>query len=119
MITTWAIAVLQDIFYINVNSETKAGRSAIFVSERPRCQEMLQTKIKSKGNEDVWVKIIFDENISLIVSFVYKHVIYDVIHFKNAFVSLLKNFKVCQNSAVLGDINKNYDKIQNSPTIDN
>ena len=28
------------------NSETKAGGSAIFVSERLKCQEMLQTKIK-------------------------------------------------------------------------
>ena len=43
------------------NSETKAGDSAIFVSERLKCQEMLQTKIKSKGCEDVWVEIVFNK----------------------------------------------------------
>ena len=55
------------------NSETKAGGSAIFVSECLKCQEMLQTKIKLKGWEDVWVEIVFNKNISLVVGSVYRH----------------------------------------------
>ena len=40
-------------------------------------------------------------------------------HFKNAFISILQNFKADQNYVVLGDININYNKIQDSPTIAN
>ena len=79
----------------------------------------MQTKIKSKGCKDEWVEIIFNKNTLFIVSSLYKHPTCDVIHFKNAFGSILKNFKAGQNYVVLGDINVNYDKIQNSPTIVN
>ena len=101
------------------NSKTKAGGSAIFVSERLKCQEMSQTKIKSKGCEDAWVEIVFIKNTSLIVGSVYRHPTSDVIHFKNVLVSILKKFKAGQNYAVLGDININYNKIKDSPTIAN
>ena len=107
------IASLRTLYHCN--SETKAGGSAIFVFKRSICQEMLQTKIKSRGCEDVWVKIVFNKNTSLIVGSVYRHPTCDVIHFKNAFVSILKNFNTGQNYVVLGDIN--YNKIQDSPTI--
>ena len=101
------------------NSETKAGGSAIFVSECLKCQELSQTKIKSKGCKDVWVEIVFNKNNSIFVGSVYRHPTCDVIHFKNAFASILKNFKAGQNYVVLGDINMNYNKIQDSPTIAN
>ena len=62
------------------NSETKAGGLTIFVFERPKRQKVLQTKIKSKRLEDVWVEIIFNKNISLTVGSKYRHRTKDVIH---------------------------------------
>ena len=80
---------------------------------------MLLTKNKSKGCEDVRVENIFNKYTLLIVDLVNRHPTYDVIHFKSAVVSLLKNFIASQNYAVLGDININYDKIQHSSAIAN
>ena len=65
------------------NSETKVGCLAVFVSERPKRQEMLQTKIKSKGCKDVWVEIVSNKNTLLIVGLEYRDLTKDVTHFKN------------------------------------
>ena len=81
----------------------------------------IANKNQIKRMRRFWVETVFNKNTSFIVGSVYRHPTCDVIHFKNAFVSILKSFKVGQNYLVLGDININYNltKLQDSLTIAN
>ena len=92
------------------NSKTRAGGSAIYVTDNLKCQQLCQIKIKTSGCEDVWVKINHGKNESLVVGSVYRHPHNDNKSFEDAFVNVIKSFKANQNYVVLGDYNINYDK---------
>ena len=58
------------LFYCN--SKTKAGRSAIYVSDVIKCKQ-LSIKINTDRCEDVWVELTLYQNKSLTVGSVYRH----------------------------------------------
>ena len=104
------------------NSDTYAGGSAIFVSNDIKCHQLSQIKVKTDECEDVWVELILDNKETLIVGSVYRHpnnTNKKIKLFEDAFVHVLETLKPNQRYLVLGNYNNHYDKIGESPTIDN
>ena len=79
------------------NSVTKAGGSAIHVSDRLTCSQLSQIKIKCNGCEDVWVKVNLNNNETLVLGSVYRHPNNIIKNFEDAFISVIKSFKSNQN----------------------
>ena len=104
------------------NSDTHAGGSAIYVSNDIKCHQLSQIKVKTDECEDVWVELILDNKETLIAGLVYRHpnnTNKKIKLFEDAFVHILKTFRCNQRYLVLGDYNIHYDKIGESPAIDN
>ena len=81
------------------NSNTNAGGSAIYVTDNIKCQPLSQTKMKVNGCEDVWIELTLENNDTLIVDSVYRHLIStinDLRTFEDALVSIIKSFKTNQ-----------------------
>ena len=96
------------LFYSN--SKTRAGGSAIYVTDNIKRQQLSQIKIKTSGCEDVWVEINLEKKESLVVGSVYRHPYNDHKSFEDAFVNVIKSLKANQNYVVLDNCNINYDK---------
>ena len=93
------------------NSSTKAGGSAIYESDKLNCIELALTKLKWDGCESVWIELKLNNNEALIVDSVCRHPKNVIRKFGEAFISIIKSFKINQNFIVLGDFNINYDKL--------
>ena len=102
------------LFYCN--SKTKAGGSAIYVSDVIECKQ-LSIIINTDGCEDVWVELTLYQNKSLIVGSVYRHLNYNIKPFEDAFVNVIKKFSLNQNYIALEDFNINYDNSTKSQNI--
>ena len=92
------------------------------MSNDTKCCQLSQIKVKTDKCEDVWVELILDNEETSIVGSVYRHpnnTNKKIKLFEDAFVHILKTFKSNQRYLVLGDYNIHYDKIGESPTIDN
>ena len=116
---------------------TRVGGSAIHVSEKLKCQQLPQIKIKSDSCEDVWIEFqsefqsglslsfsldCLDNQESLIVGAVYRPPNDNKNGFKmfeEAFVKVIKCFKANQKFVEERDLNINYDNINSSQTISN
>ena len=101
-----AISLGYRLFYCK--SKTKAGGSAIYVSDDIDCQQLDNVKIKVDGYEDIWLKLNFNRNESLIVGAIYRHPSSKIKFFEDAFVNVIKSINL--NYIALGDFNINYDK---------
>ena len=99
------------------NSVTKAGGSAIYVSDCLNCHQLSQIKIICDGCEDVWVNFKLNNSETLVVGSVYRHPNNVIKNFEDAFISVIKSFKSNQNYIVLGDFNINYDKVTTQQSI--
>ena len=99
------------------NSNTRAGGSTIFVTDRLKSQQLAQNKIRTEGWEDVWAEIKLEKNESLIVGSVYRHPNNNIKYFEDAFVNIIKSFNRREKFIVLGDFNINYGNIASSPNI--
>ena len=99
------------------NSVTKAGGSAIYVSDCLNCHQLSQSKIKCDGCEDVWVNVKLNNSETLVVGSVYRHPNNVIKNFEDAFISVIKSFKSNQNYIVLGDFNINYDEVTTQQSI--
>ena len=87
-----------------------------------KCRQLSQIKVKTDECEDVWVELTLDNKETLIVESVYRHpnnINKKIKLFEDAFVHILKTLKSNQRYLVLGDYNIHYDKIDESPTLDN
>ena len=80
------------LFYCN--SKTKVGRSAIYASDVIKSKQM-SIFIYTDGCEDVWEEVTLNQNKSLIVGLVYRHLNYSIKSFKDAFVNIIKKIQ-CQ-----------------------
>ena len=89
------------LFYCNSN--IKAGGSAVYVSDDMNCQQLDIVKINVDGCEEVWVKLNFNRNESLIVNTVYKHPSLKIKSFEDTFVNVIKSINL--NYIALGDYN--------------
>ena len=104
------------------NSDTYAGGSAIYMSNDIKCRQFSQIKVKTDECEYVWVELILYNKETLIIGSVYRHpntTNKKIKLFEDAIVHILKTFKSNQRYLVLGDYNIHYDKIGESPTMDN
>ena len=99
------------------NSVTRAGGSAIYVSDRLTCSQLSQIKIKCNGCEDVWVKVNLHNNETLVLGLVHKHPNDIIKNFEDAFISVIKSFKSKQNYIVMGDFKMNYDRATTQQNI--
>ena len=94
------------LFYCN--SKIKAGGSANCVSDDVDFQQLNNVKINADGCEDIWIKLNFKRNESLIAGEVWRHLSPNIKFFEDAIVNVIKSIDL--NSIALGDFNINYDK---------
>ena len=103
------------LFYCN--SKTKAGGSAIYVSDCIDCQQLDNVKNNGDGCEHVWVKLNFNKNESLIVGAICRHPFSKIKLFEDAFVNVIK--PINPNYIALGDYNINNNKGASSQNTSN
>jgi len=80
-----------NLFY--VNSISKAGGSAIYVSDNLKSIQLTDNKLKCNRCEDVWIELKINNNETLIVGSVYRHSSNVFKQFENEFISIIRTFK--------------------------
>ena len=87
---------IADYHLLYCNSKTRAGGSAIYVTDNIKCQQLSPIKIKTNGCEDLWVEINLENKESLALVSVYRHPHNDNKSFEDVFVNVIKSFKANQ-----------------------